>query len=376
VFITVPLLLKTSPAQAATLAASLAACNRVCQVAADWMLANGRPNKFAAQRAIYHDLKQEFGLGAQANIQAIFKAAGSVRKLLPSAVAITVRDEGAFPYTRDLMFSFRGSRLSLWTTSGRLKKIEFSYEPAKRQLVEKGRHRESDLRVDRQGRWWLDLTVEVDVSPQAEAVGFLGVDLGLANLAVASDGEVFGGNDLERLRRRSAKVRRSLDKRGTHKARRKLRRMAGRQARWQKQESHRVAKRVVEAAKAQSLGVALEDLKGLTANLGKRTASREMRARLGNWPFALIRAFVAYKAKRAGVKVVLVNPAYTSQTCSCCGHCEEANRPSRDVFRCVACGHESCADLNAARNIAAAAVASEHAGACKSPRRPVCLAAE
>jgi putative transposase len=352
------------------------ACNRACQAAADWMLANGRAGKYEAQASIYQSLKEEFGVDAQPALRALGKAADIVKMLPKAATTVCVREDGAFPYDRGHMFSFPGGQLSLWATPGRLKGVAFSCEPAKLPLVEKGKHRQSDLRVDRQGRWWLDLVVEVTDPPEAVPVGFLGVDLGLANLAVTSTGEVLGGDDLERVRRRSARVRRSLQKRNTHKARRKLRRMAGRQARWQKQESHRVAKRVVEAAKAQSLGVAMEDLKGLTAKLGERTASREMSTRLGNWPFALIRAFVAYKAKRAGVKVVLVNPAYTSQTCSCCGHCEEANRPSRDLFLCVACGVESCADLNAARNIAAVAAASEHGGVRKPPRRPVCRKVE
>jgi putative transposase len=374
--ITVPLLLKTSPEQAAILAASLLACNRAAQAAAVWMLANGRPGKYEAQASIYQSLKEEFGVDAQPALRALGKAADIVKKLPKAATAVCVREDGAFPYDRGPMFSFPGGKLSLWTTAGRLKGVAFSCEPAKLPLVESGKHRQSDLRTDRQGRWWLDLVVDLTDPPETEPAGFLGVDLGLANLAVTSTGEVIGDDRLERLRKKRARVRRSLQKRNTHKARRKLARTAGRQARWQRQESHRVAKRVVEAAKAQSLAVAMEDLKGLHAKPGKRTASRELRARLGNWPFALIRAFVSYKAKRAGVKVVLVSPAYTSQTCSRCGHCEEANRLSRDLFRCVACGHESCADLNAARNIAAAAATSEHGGVRKPSRRPVCRKAE
>jgi transposase len=52
-------------------------------------------------------------------------------------------------------------------------------------------------------------------------------------------------------------------------------------------------------------------------------------------------------------RVEKVNPAYTSQTCSVCGHCAPENRQSQAVFRCVACRHEANADVNAAMNIAA-----------------------
>jgi transposase len=56
---------------------------------------------------------------------------------------------------------------------------------------------------------------------------------------------------------------------------------------------------------------------------------------------------------KAAGRVEKVNPAYTSQTCSVCGHCAPGNRESQAVFRCVACGHRAHADVNAAVNIAA-----------------------
>nr|WP_238350608.1 transposase [Kribbella shirazensis] len=55
---------------------------------------------------------------------------------------------------------------------------------------------------------------------------------------------------------------------------------------------------------------------------------------------------------KAPGRVEKVNPAYTSQTCSACGHVAAENRESQAVFRCVACRHEANADVNAAINIA------------------------
>jgi transposase len=57
--------------------------------------------------------------------------------------------------------------------------------------------------------------------------------------------------------------------------------------------------------------------------------------------------------QKAPNRVEKVNPAYTSQTCSVCGHCASESRESQAVFRCVACGHRANADVNAAVNIAA-----------------------
>jgi transposase len=52
----------------------------------------------------------------------------------------------------------------------------------------------------------------------------------------------------------------------------------------------------------------------------------------------------------AGVVVEFTDPAYTSQTCSACGHCEKSNRKSQAEFECKACGYKAHADFNAARN--------------------------
>jgi putative transposase len=56
-----------------------------------------------------------------------------------------------------------------------------------------------------------------------------------------------------------------------------------------------------------------------------------------------------YKALWRGGLAVFVNPAYTSQTCSACGHVYPENRPSQELFYCKKCGHTSNADENAAR---------------------------
>jgi len=63
--------------------------------------------------------------------------------------------------------------------------------------------------------------------------------------------------------------------------------------------------------------------------------------------------FVEENARKAGVPVIYVNPAYTSRTCPDCGNRDKANRPCGSAtFTCVACGHAARADKVAAINIA------------------------
>ncbi len=83
---------------------------------------------------------------------------------------------------------------------------------------------------------------------------------------------------------------------------------------------------------------------------------RENRYERHSWAFSQLRTFLSYKAAWAGIEVTLVNPRNTSRTCSQCGYCAKANRHSQASFRCQQCGFCLHADINAAINIARAAV--------------------
>ena len=73
-----------------------------------------------------------------------------------------------------------------------------------------------------------------------------------------------------------------------------------------------------------------------------------------------------YKTAAVGGEIIAVNPAFTSQRCSSCGHTDKGNRTTQSRFICLACGHAENADMNAAKNILAAghAVWLERAKAC------------
>ncbi|GGO81789.1 hypothetical protein GCM10012289_71550 [Nonomuraea cavernae] len=106
---------------------------------------------------------------------------------------------------------------------------------------------------------------------------------------------------------------------------------------------------MTEAART-GRGIALEDLQGIRDRVRLR---KPQRVTLHAWSFHQLGHFIAYKAARAGVAVVWVDPAYTSQVCSACGHVAKKNRPDQETFACTSCGFAEHADVNAARNIAA-----------------------
>jgi putative transposase len=69
------------------------------------------------------------------------------------------------------------------------------------------------------------------------------------------------------------------------------------------------------------------------------------------------------KAESAGRAVIAVDPRHTSQQCARCGHTAAENRVTQAEFRCLACGHQTNADVNAARNILRAGLALQEAQA-------------
>ena len=92
-----------------------------------------------------------------------------------------------------------------------------------------------------------------------------------------------------------------------------------------------MSKYLVEKAKDTNCAIALEDLSGINS---RTTVRKPQRAERLSWAFYQLRSFITYKARLAGVPVVLVDPAYTSQRCNACGHTEKGNRKNQAEFVC------------------------------------------
>jgi IS605 OrfB family transposase len=201
--------------------------------------------------------------------------------------------------------------------------------------------------VFRKGRWYFNLVVASrDAEPLASGL-VMGVDVGENNLAAHSFGKVFGGEHLRDQRDRYLALRRRLQSNGSQSAKQKLRQVSGKEARRVKHLNHETSKAMV--AEAIGAGVARITMEDLTHIRARLQAGRRMRGRLHRWAWRQLQTFVEYKAKAAGIAVEYVNPAYTSQTCACCG---KLGQRTRHRFVCANCGLRAHSDLNASRNLA------------------------
>ncbi len=346
------MLLKLAPTteQAQVLLDTMHAFNAACDYIAEQAFESQVANKFELQKMTYGELRTTYHLPAQLAIRAISKTTDVYKR--DKSIQPTFRPEGAIVYDERVM-SFKGiDTVSLLTISGRvLAPFRFGAYQQSRMDAIKG---QADL-IYRNGTFYLAVTLEVPEPTPDTPDGTLGVDLGIINLATDSSGETFSGQAVEKTRQRFHTLRQRLQKRGTQSARRHLKKLSGREKRFRKNTNHIISKRIVQKAKAHHQGIAIEDLRHIRESSEARLR-RSQRARHSSWSFFQLRFFLQYKATLAGVPLHTVDPAYTSRTCSVCGHCEKANRKSQACFVCQQCSHTDNADRNAAINISRASV--------------------
>jgi putative transposase len=308
-------------------------------------------NKFGQvemHKLTYHQVRQQFKLPAQLAVRAIGKVVEAYK--VDKKTQRSFKPLGAIAYDQRILTWKGVAQISLTTLEGRelIPVIFGGYQEARFNRV----RGQADL-LYQFGKFYLCVVVEVDEEAEFEPVGYLGVDLGIVQIASDSDGNSYSGKQVNGLRKRHAELRSKLQAKGTKSAKRLLKKRGLKEQRFAKQENHRIAKELVTRAKDTTRGIALEDLTGIRERVTVRKAQRRVHH---SWAFHQLKNFVLYKAKIAGVPVKLVDPRNTSRTCSRCGHCEKANRKSQSEFKCLACGFVVNADLNAAKNIGRAAV--------------------
>lgn len=325
---------------------TLETANTACDYISEQAWQSQTFRRYDLQNLAYYDVRERFKLAAQMTIRCLAKVADAYT--LDRKTQRSFKPLGAIAYDdRILSWEHDNQTVSIWTIDGRQR---MSYGAGERQQhYLQFRQGETDL-VFFNGMYFLLAVCDIPDPEEQEVADALGVDLGVTNIATTSDGDIQSSAAIERNRRRMATLRGELQTRGSLSAKRHLRKLAGRQKRFQKDTNHVISKRLVETAEHTNRAIALEELTHIRTRT--RVRGRDQRARHSNWAFAQLRQFIDYKARMVGIPVILVDPRYTSQRCFVCSHTEKANRRSQDTFLCCACGHLSHADVNAAKNIA------------------------
>ena len=332
--------------QAAALSRTLQTANAACNWLSRQAWTSQQFRQYDLHKLAYHPARAEFPvLSSQMIVRCISKVADAYK--LDHKAKRTFKATGSIAYdVRILRWYVDRSEVSIWTVDGR-KHIPFACGERQRQLLATQRG-ESDL-VLVNGQWYLLAVCDVEEPTPQEIEGILGIDMGVVNIAVDSDGEVHSASHVNSVRHRHYRLRRKLQRKGTKSAKRRLKKLSGKEARFVAHTNHVLSKRIVAKAQCTRRAIALEELGGIRDRVKAR---KSQRATLHSWAFFQLRGFVEYKARLRGVPVIPVDPRNTSRTCPECGCIDKANRKSQSEFLCVGCGFAGLADAIAARNIA------------------------
>lgn len=317
--------------------------NTVCNAISDVAWSKRIFNNFKLHHEVYHAYKATFKLSSQCLIRAIAKVADAYK--LDKKNKRDFKPLGSIAYDSRIMTYKPDNIVSLWCIGGR-QKIKFvCHNPAYLPYI-KG---EADL-VYKKGKFYLFQTVDIPDTDIEDVEEFIGVDFGLTTLVSTSDGVEHSADWINQYREKRQKVRGSIQSKGTKGAKRLLKRLSGRERTTATILNHTISKSIVQSAKEQGKGIAIEDLTNIRFTSKRR--NKKFRTKLGRWNFGQLRSFLEYKSLLNGVQLVVVEPRYTSQTCSCCKH---IGKRTNKVFKCT---NQNCevdvldSDYNASLNIA------------------------
>jgi putative transposase len=326
--------------------AFLAACNSVVPLVMEhrcW-------NRVALHHLAYNQIRKHSPLGSQMVCNAIFAVckaykAKTIFKDEPVPL-IQFRKHRSVHFDKRT-YSIQENILSLYTLEGRIR-TPLRIGSFQKNIFSQGAHREGELvcrLVRGKKRWYLNLVVELPDTPTTESKHVFAVDLGENVLAATSSGKLYGGGQVRHERIQFLNKRRKLQSNGTQSSKQLLKKISGKEARRMKHINHNVSKKIIQEAQKEKAGViVLEDLTHLRSRI---KAGKKVRSRLHRWAFRQLQTLIQYKAESAGLRVLYVNPAYSSQICSLCG-CLGVRQ--RHHFKCL-CGNQQHSDLNASRNL-------------------------
>ena len=312
-------------------------------------------NVMRMQAMLYYDVRSRSGLSSNLTQQAFRRVSGNRKAAKVKGETVKDFDPSSIQYDQRIFsFTERTWSVSLTLLHGRTH-FRLALGNYQRGKLKGQKPTSAQLCKHRDGSYAVHIQVKVLVPDPQPPTDVLGVDLGRTDIAHTSEGTRWDGSDLRRCRDHFARMRSALQRKaskGTRSTRRRCRqlldRLSGRERRFQRHTNHVIAKTLVETAQTQQAALALEDLTGIRERTNQQPRDKTERRRGNSWAFFQLRQFVTYKSALAGVVLVLVPAAYTSQMCHRCLHL--GSRCGKR-FTCEHCSYTGDADYNGARNI-------------------------
>jgi IS605 OrfB family transposase len=322
-------------------------------------------NEVAMQSLCYHDVRARFGLSAQLAIHAIRRVSGNRKTAKKDGKPVTSFAPTSATYdSRTFSFREKDWTVSLTLLGGR-ERFTLHIGNYQLGLLKGQKPKTATLSKRKDGSYYLNIQLEStpDLPPETDKV--LGCDLGRTDIVVTSENDTYSGKQITKVRNHYSNLRAKLQRKaakGTRSSRRRcrelLKQLSGKEKRFQAHQNHVISYQLVKKAKAQNQVIALEDLSGIRERTNQLPRTKTERRRSNSWSFYQLRQFLIYKCIKFGVKLVFVDPRYTSKTCHNCLHIHPARDKSYRSGKSFRCGHCSWfgdADLNGARNISAIA---------------------
>jgi transposase, IS605 orfB family len=248
------------------------------------------------------------------------------------------------------------SKASISVINDRIK-LPFKLTAKQKELFTNPDWKRGNARLVHTGnKWFLHVSFTKNVS-KPDIVAFnniIGIDAGLRQIMTiynAKTGQTFfeKGQAIAKKRRNYAKKRQSLQSKNTKSAKRRLKKLSGRENRWMTDVNHCLSKTLV--FENPNTLIVVEDLTNVTFDTVSHR-KKENRYEHHSWAFYQLQQDIAYKAREHGSYLIKVNPAYTSQRCPKCGTiCKENRDKTNHIYHCNNCHYQSNDDRVAAMNI-------------------------
>jgi IS605 OrfB family transposase len=298
--------------------------------ACNWINQNVNPNltnKNSIQAVCYKDVKDQFGLTANHVVRACARVAANRLTAKQKGKKVKYFKPTSFDCdARTFRFIESDWSVSISTTGKRLTVPIRASNYHRGKL--KGKHPTSaQVCLHRDGNWYIHIQLKSEPPKIINSKNVIGVDFGRRDIAVTSTGKSWSGKEIQNTRDKYSRVRASLQKKasqGTRSTRRRareiLKRLSGREKRYQAWLNHNISKAIIAEALITQSFVAIEDLTGIRERTNQKPRNKTERRRSNSWTFYQLRTFLEYKGIKEGIEVLAINPAYTSQTCHCCLH--------------------------------------------------------